>query len=434
MMFRLAARCWLALLVGLSGCGGGDEDSATTRATHGDGARIESDTSELRESDWIEHLSAIGYVAGSEIAREAEGVTKHDALRVAPGLNLLTSGHDPVAILMDLDGEVVHEWRAEFAEVFPDHLETERARAPHRNFWRDVVLYPNGDLLVIWELFGLFKLDRNSDLLWAVPEPAHHDLQRTASGEIVHLQAERKAISGIPGGSAIEDYIVVRDARGRELRRVALSDALRNADWLSLREAFWVRNRERGYGIKSRSVYDPFHTNSLWLLTDLEAARLGHPFHGGDALVSMAMLDTIALIDMERGVTRWWQQGPFGMQHEPRPTLGAEIMLFNNFAAPGRSSVLRLDPKTQRVTHEYPGPADQPLHSKRSGRVQMLPNGNTLVVETDRGRALEVSEQGVVVWEFHSPYRVGPSRDRVASLYSLERVGPKQTAWLHSEN
>ncbi len=69
----------------------------------------------------------------------------------------------------------------------------------------------------------------------------------------------------------------------------------------------------------------------------------------------------------------------------------------------------------------------------RSGRVQPLPNGNTLVVETDAGRALELTEDGEVVWEFRSPYRVRERGDKVASLYSLERVGADKTSWLDSK-
>ena len=345
-------------------------------------------------------------------------------------MNLVTSGHGPVALLMDMDGDVVHEWRAEFDQVFPGHPQRERADQCHRNFWRGALLFPNGDLVVIWDLLGLFKLDRSSRVLWAVPEPAHHDLQRGEDGEIVHLQAERRMIRGIPGKPAIEDFIVVRDGAGVELRRLALSDALANANWLGLRQEFWARALARGYDLDERGRYDPFHTNSLWLLSRDEAARLGDPFRAGDALVSMAMLDTIAVLDMERGVARWWQQGPFGMQHQPRPTPEGGITLFNNFLTDGTSSVVILDPETGQVTREYTGPSAEPLYSRRSGRVQVLPNGNTLVVETDGGRALELTRDGEVVWEYRSPYRVCERHDKIAHLYSLERVEPELTRWL----
>jgi len=384
------------------------------------------------EAELIEHLSAIGYVAATEQAGERQGVTRHQPQQTAPGANLITSGHGPVALLMDMNGAVLHEWRAEFGQIFPDHPKRKRGQEAHRNFWRDARLFPNGDLVVIWELFGIFKLDRDSQLLWAVPEPAHHDLQLTEAGEIVHLQAERKMIAGIANKPAVEDFIVVRDGSGTELRRLAISDALRNVNWPRLSRSFWARSKERGYGLNEESVYDPFHTNSLWLLSTDEAARLGDSIRAGDALVSMGMLDTVAIIDMHEGVTRWSQQGPFGMQHAPRPTPDGDIILFNNFLSAERSSVVTLDPRTRRVIREYTGPKSEPLHSRRSGSVQVLPNGNTLVVETDGGRALELTEDGEIVWEFRSPYRAGEGADKVAHLYSLERVDESRTSWLTS--
>jgi hypothetical protein len=240
-------------------------------------------------------------------------------------------------------------------------------------------------------------------------------------------------IPGISKKLAIEDFIVTRDSGGKELRRLAMSDALRNVNWLRSRKAFWARSQERGYGLNEKNVYDPFHTNSLWLLSTAEAAHLGGPFRAGDALVSMGMLDTVAILDMEKGVTRWSQQGPFGMQHSPRIAPDGGIILFNNFLTANRSSVLTLDPWARRVTREFTGPKSEPLYSKRSGRIQVLPNGNTLVVETDGGRALELTQDGEVVWEFRSPYLVRERGDKIAHLFSLKRVDAGQTSWLTLE-
>ena len=145
----------------------------------------------------------------------------------------------------------------------------------------------------------------------------------------------------------------------------------------------------------------------------------------------MAMLDTVAIIDMEKGVTRWSQQGPFGMQHAARLTPDGGIILFNNFLTAKRSSVLTLDPRTRKVLREYTGPKSEPLFSRRSGGVQVLRNGNTLVVETEGGRALEITPDGEAVWQFRSPFRTRASEDKVANLYSLERVGPSHTSWLN---
>jgi hypothetical protein len=414
------------LVVGLA-CGVGERDAGNSGVP---GTGVASP--QPNEAELIEQLSAIGYVAGTQQVTRSAGVARHDPGRAAPGLNLFTSGHGPVALLMDMEGVVLHEWRAELAQVFPEQPKLEASKEPPRNFWRDARLLPNGELLVLWELYGLVKLDRDSRVLWTVPARVHHDLQINAHGEIAHLQAERRMIPGIPAKKAIEDFIVVRDAGGRELRRLAMSDALRNARWPGLRKAFWARGKERGYGLDEKNIYDPFHTNSLWLLSEDEATRLGASFSPGDALVSMAMLDTIAILDMEKGVTRWSQQGPFGMQHGPRPTRDGKIILFNNFLTKERSSVLTLDPTTRRVVAEYTGPESEPLYSRRSGRVQVLQNGNFLVVETERGRALEVAPNGDEVWEFRSPFRTPESKDKVASLYSLERVDTSHASWLGS--
>jgi hypothetical protein len=63
----------------------------------------------------------------------------------------------------------------------------------------------------------------------------------------------------------------------------------------------------------------------------------------------------------------------------------------------------------------------------------VLENGNTLVIETDGGRALEVTQDGELVWEFRSPYLVGEGDEKVAHLYSLKRVDESLTVWLSRE-
>ncbi len=51
-------------------------------------------------------------------------------------------------------------------------------------------------------------------------------------------------------------------------------------------------------------------------------------------------------------------------------------------------------------------------------------------METDRGRVIEVTSDRKIVWEFRSPYRVGKQRDRVAGVYSMQRLSASEVAWL----
>ena len=76
------------------------------------------------------------------------------------------------------------------------------------------------------------------------------------------------------------------------------------------------------------------------------------------------------------------------------------------------------------------GPEAEPLYTLRSGVAELLPNGNILIVETDRGRALEISPRQEIVWEFRNPHRVGEGDGLTANLYSLERVEAERAAWL----
>ena len=56
-----------------------------------------------------------------------------------------------------------------------------------------------------------------------------------------------------------------------------------------------------------------------------------------------------------------------------------------------------------------------------SGGAEVLRNGNVLIVETDRGRVLEVTPDKRVVWELRSPYRVGERDDRVEPCVRYRR-------------
>ena len=75
----------------------------------------------------------------------------------------------------------------------------------------------------------------------------------------------------------------------------------------------------------------------------------------------------------------------------------------------------------------YRAPAGERFSSETCGAVQRLPNGNTLAVETQFGRAFEVTRDGQIVWEFVSPHRIGAN---VTRLFDLRRIPAAQLEWL----
>ena len=60
------------------------------------------------------------------------------------------------------------------------------------------------------------------------------------------------------------------------------------------------------------------------------------------------------------------------------------------------------------------------MRDKR-GAAQRLPNGNTLITESERGRVFEVTPQKEIVWEFWNPEIVKGARKRI---YRLTRLAP----------
>jgi hypothetical protein len=59
----------------------------------------------------------------------------------------------------------------------------------------------------------------------------------------------------------------------------------------------------------------------------------------------------------------------------------------------------------------YAAASALPHHEELDGRLaDRLPNGNTLIVESDAGRAFEVTAEGEIVWEFLNPDRMPDGR------------------------
>jgi hypothetical protein len=360
----------------------------------------------------MEQLLALGYLEGSEPAPEQESVTVHRRDAVQAGLNLVVSGHAPEAVLLDMDGQLLHRWRRAFHEVWP--RSKRKTGLGKHSYWRRAHLLPNGDLLAIFDGLGLIKLDRDSNLLWAYDGEAHHDLFVLKDGTISVLTRERQINPIVSKSDPIdEDYITFLDADGKELRRVSLLKAVANSEY-----AGWL-------GQMSRRKGDVFHTNTLEVL-DGRLAAVSDAFQSGNVLVSMPLLRAIAVVDLETERVVWGLRGGFRFQHQPTVLDNRRILLFDNLGTPKRSSVLEIDPATGEVLWRYQ--ADRPgvFYSFCCGSNQRLPNGNTLVTESDRGRAFEIDADREIVWEYWNPHRVPhptkKGQERIATLFEVVRL------------
>jgi hypothetical protein len=353
-------------------------------------------------------LRAIPYLQGYREARALPVVVSADPAAVWPGLNFYVSGHAAEAVLMDMDGRVLHRWRYPLRRLFPD-LQTDPEMAK-LEYWRRAHLFPNGDLLGIYEGLGLVKLDSLSRVIWSRRGGFHHDLEVTESGEIWVLDRDGKILPRInPKEGVLEDFVTVLDASGRTLRRISILEAFERSRYASL------------LGRMERSG-DVFHTNTIELL-DGRLAAVDPAFRKGNVLISVLKLDTIAVLDPEKGEIVWARTGPWRRQHQVTVLDDRRLMLFDNRGAgEGRSRVLEIDPATGRVVWQYGGAPGVDFFSKTLGSCQRLPNGDTLITESENGRAIEVTPAGKVVWEFNNPHRAGEKNELVAVLFELVRL------------
>jgi hypothetical protein len=372
-------------------------------------------TDEQRET--IEKLEAIGYVGGSQEAKGKSGVTVLERDRVYSGLNFYTSGHSPEATLMDIEGTVLHTWSSDFWEVFPEFA-TSRDNE-NTQFWRRAHLFETGEVLAIFEGLGLVKLDKDSNVIWANPCRAHHDLEVMPSGEVYALTREARLIPRLSTGPILEDSISVLSPEGEVKKQVSLVECFENSE----RYGHIMLSREPLIG-------DILHTNTVHVL-DGRIADRDPAFEQGNVLISSATMDTIAVVDLDQRKVVWAYQGSFAKQHDPRILENGNLLLFNNLGIEGRSTVMEFDPVTKEMKWEYDPSPDGSFYSRTCSTAERLPNGNTLITESDNGRAVEVTRDKEIVWEFHNPHRAGEDAKYIATLFEVVRLGPAfPTDWI----
>jgi arylsulfotransferase ASST len=369
-------------------------------------------------SDGIDRLANLPYLPGYRLASATAGVRVHDPELAQDGLNFFTSGHAPVATLMDMRGRVVKTWKADARKLFPVEAMV-RSRDREREFFRDAELLPDGGIVALFNNVGLVRLDAASRVMWTWAGRVHHDVFLGESGTIWALfHEDRRASQKGPGGMILEDFVVEFSPEGKLLRRLSLLECLERSDFVSLLAGAGPEAAD----IASFFAGDIFHTNSVSVLDGRFATRLP-AFRRGNLLVSMRGLSTIAVVDPDLGRVVWALRGRSLGQHSARLLPSGGLLLFDNFGAQRYASrALELDPLTQQILWSFGGRAGEDLRSDTMGWVQRLSGGNTLITETNSGRVLEVTPAHRMAWEFVNPNRVGRNGELTAVVFSMVRV------------
>ncbi|MGB3976609.1 MAG: arylsulfotransferase family protein [bacterium] len=361
------------------------------------------------DDDLIQQLEALGYLGGHEIATQTGGVLKYQPANAQSGYNLIVSGHGPEVDLMDMDGTILHTWRCPRNEAFLSNDDKSISSEKARSFRRAKVL-PNGDLIGIYNGTGMVRLNWNSEIIWTQPAKCHHDLTICPEGYLyTFVQKRRKYESFNPNDYIYDEEIVKLDAQtGKIISR------------LSLIEAFTF-SRYTPYLKKIPSSGDIFHANTISYIDD-KTAQLLPIYLPGTLLISIRNMDAIAIVDPNAKRVKWALTGLWSFQHEPSILPNGHILLFDNTGHDGRSKVIEFNPTTQKTIWTYSDSVKTPLFSSTSGACYRLSNGNTLIVESNRGRVIETNSDLDSVWEYINVHRWGEENQLIATLFDVQRI------------
>jgi hypothetical protein len=357
------------------------------------------------------------------------GVTVADSGLAQPGYTLYSSAHAQIALLVTLDGTPIHQWSMPYGAVW-DASAAPRSPVPDsRTYFRKVYLYPNGDLLAIYDGigdtphgYGLVKLDRDSRVIWKYLERVHHDLAVAPDGRIFVLTHEITHDEFPPRSHMkpprIDDFVVELSPQGQPLRKLRLLDALAGSDYLRLLDTIPGYVGESG---------DYLHTNDVDFVDEASAQAM--PFlQAGELVLSMREPGALVALNLDSASVTWGMRGSWVGQHDPDLLANGHILMFDNnglLNGPGRSQVIEFDPLSGGVTWRYTGSPERPLQSIIRSCQQRLDNGNTLITESDGGRLLEVNPAGDIVWEFVNPVRAGEADTLIPVVSSAQRIDPQ---------
>ena len=346
---------------------------------------------------------------------DARGVLRYDPQRAYQGVTLYVSAHEQAAVLIDMTGNEVYRWQRSFREIWPQAPHVEIPRPSDLIVYNNARAFPNGDLIVQFRGdggnpwgYGLVKLDKDSNVVWALAENAHHSFDVDSDGSVYALTHVDRATAYVPAKElkfglaqkpyridrpVLEDFLVIIAPDGSIGKRISLLDA-------------FVDSPYEGALTHFGSKGDVLHANDVDVIPK---GFMDHPiFKPGRVLIDMRNPEILAVLDLETEKIVWISRGAWRGQHDPDVLPNGNVIMVDNRGALGKggqSRVIEVNPLTGALMWSYQGDEKHPFDTRFQSTVQRLPNGNTLITEWEGGRIIEVSKEGDIVWEYVIPVR-----------------------------
>jgi len=340
------------------------------------------------------------------IARtKLKGVTHYVSSKAYNGYTLLTPLGSKKPVLIDMKGEVVHQWKMPYPPALSGAL------LENGNF-----LYAGyvekGPLASLKGAGGeLLEVDWNDNLVWRYRDPyLHHSFYRMSNGNTIGLrwvQVPKDIAAKVKGGLP-----------GTEKDGIMWGDSFQEVSPKGKVVWEWLAYEHLDPEV---DIICPLCPRSQW--TEANSFTV---LPDGDILTSFARTNTICIISKTTGEIKWrWGSGELGHQNDATVLENGNILLFDNGThcisfSQAYSRALEVNPATNKMVWEYKDDPWMAFYSAYMSNCQRLPNDNTLICEAATGRIFEVTKTGSIVWEFVNSFP--PSFDPV---YGHNRIIPK---------
>lgn len=313
------------------------------------------------------------------------GLTVNESKATA-GFTLYSPLWGKVTYLLNMEGEVVHQWDL-------PNMPGGYAR-----------LLPNGNLFYATYTEGgppfkggakgglMREVDWDGNVVMEFQDDwQHHDCRRLANGNILYAGWEM-----MPDNAAKRVQGGLPDT---ELPEGIVSDFVREVTpagdvvWEWHAYDMEIENYPLE-GLCPRRVFAWCNTCSL--------------LDNGDVLISLRQINTVAIIDRETRAFKWERRDNlWGHQHDVQMLDNGNIMLFangmNTTVPHPHSFITEFDPKTNETVWEYRSNPASFFYSHHISGAERLSSGNTLICEGSFGRLFEVTPDDEIVWEFINP-------------------------------
>ena len=301
------------------------------------------------------------------------------------------------------DGKILHKWVPDIDSLnnifnaAQKEIETPKLIQSKTQLLHPYLL-PDGSL--IFSAGGIFRIDKNSHIVWANPSWSHHSIEQDSEGDVWFC--------GLNSSPVNTERFQIKD---ESIKKISIQDGK-----VLFEKSVFEILMENGYGranFFNSPFLDTLSTNLDYIhLNDVQPVLEDSRYwKKGDVFLSLRHQNLVLLYRPSSNKMLWYQKGPWLKQHDVDIIDSTRIGVFGNdvIDAKLRTSQRLVDGHNNQYIYDFSNgeltkPYDEFFKSSSIGTVTQglstrLNNGLLFVEETKEGRLL-VGDEKSEIWSY----------------------------------